>query len=95
MRKRRPPRYLHHKSRYLGFARIDGRQVYSRGARLSAESIAAYEVRLNQWRQTTDRNVYPLTVADLCVAYADHAETSYQQHGQSTRLAQPTSLSGL
>jgi integrase len=87
MPKRRPPRYLRHTARNLGYSRIDGKQVYYPGQWNSAESLAAYEARMAEWRKAADRQRYPLTIADLVVAYTDWADRYYVQHGEPTRYA--------
>jgi hypothetical protein len=46
MPKRRPPAYLRHRTKNLGYSRVDGRQVYYPGPWNSAESLAAHEKRL-------------------------------------------------
>jgi hypothetical protein len=85
MAKHRPPAYLRHKARNLGYSRIDGRQVYFPGHWNSAESLAAYEARTAEWRKSADHEKYPWTIADLAAAYADYAEVQFRKHGEPTR----------
>ena len=66
-KRRRPPRYLRHSARNLGYFRIDGKQIYFPGPWNSAESLAAYEEGLAEWRMEADREKYPYTIADLVV----------------------------
>lgn len=71
MPKRRPPAYLHHKARDLGYCRIDGRQVYFPVRYNSAESRAAYDAKFADWLRAADREKFPLLIADVCAQYSD------------------------
>jgi hypothetical protein len=87
MPKRRPPAYLRHRAKNLGYSRIDGQQVYFPGPWNSAESRAAYEARFAVWRKDADREAFPFTVADLAANYIDWADGYFTKHGAPTRHA--------
>lgn len=87
MRNRRPPQYLRHRARDLGYSRIDGKQVYFPGRWNSAESKSAYDAKLKEWSRDADCEKYPLTIADLIVRYTDWADGYFARDGQPTRYA--------
>ena len=83
----KPPSYRLHKARGLAVVTIDGRDRYL-GKYCSASSYEEYAKLIAEWRQ---REAVPrptpisgsLTVAELTLAYWQHAKSYYATNGKS------------
>ena len=80
------PRPSHHKASGQSVVRLNGRDFYL-GPHGSPKATSEYDRIIAEWlahgRQLPDRNA-GLSVAELILAYVDHAEAYYTKGGQPT-----------
>ncbi|MCA8999156.1 MAG: site-specific integrase [Planctomycetaceae bacterium] len=74
----RTPKYSHHKATGQAFVRINGSFIYL-GKYGSPESHDAYDREIVKWRRQNDLSAkFSTTVAQLALAYTEHAKTHYR-----------------
>jgi hypothetical protein len=81
--KKRKPSYLRHKSTGQARVRIDGKDHYL-GPYGSPESRERYDDLIAEWFAKGDVSNYKLTVDDLSILFAEHAESYYRKDGEPT-----------
>ena len=96
MRKRRDPKYRHHKARNLAVVRIEGKDHYL-GPYESEESIARYHLLIADWRagkcdsnnqlaeNQNKRKDSGITVIELAAKYSHFAAGYYTKDGRPTQ----------
>lgn len=91
-----PPAYRRHKGKGRGYVCVGGKQRILPGEFNSTESRRAYRELIARWAasggelpEDTAKDSPPLTVADLCADYLEHAESYYRRpDGTPTREPQ-------
>lgn len=87
-RRRRTPKYCHHKARNLARVNIDGKVFYL-GEYNSPESKERYRLLISQWRERQEDEldeVQPdLRICELMTAFIKHCDEYYRKYGKLTR----------
>ena len=84
MKKRKLPKYSHHKATGQAYVRLNGRVQYL-GLHNSPESHERYAEVVDQWRRESESvPAKDITIGALSVLYLKHAERYYRKRGQVT-----------
>jgi hypothetical protein len=84
MPQRKPPKYSLHKATGQARVRVAGKDVYL-GRYKSPESWEKYGQVVNQFMaERVARSWADVTVANVALAYLDHAKGYYVKHGETT-----------